>query len=108
MKTAGRRTQTRYATVRSKPSLWSGALEQILLNNAGWKVRKNPAAATCFFLTFPFIELTSAKTSAGLGVGINGMREHIRQFGGALLVLRSEPGTLIEARIPLFGYFGLE
>jgi PAS domain S-box-containing protein len=53
-------------------------------------------------------ELTSAKTSAGLGVGINGMRERIRQFGGELLVLRSEPGTIIEARIPLFGHFGLE
>lgn len=37
-----------------------------------------------------------------LGVGIGGMRERVRQFGGELSVSRAEPGTLIEARIPLF------
>jgi len=37
-----------------------------------------------------------------LGVGISGMRERVRQFGGDLTVTRAEPGTLVEARIPLF------
>ena len=64
MKTAGRGTQTRYATVRSEPSSWSGRLEQILLNHAGWKARKNPAAGRYFFLTFPFIELIGTKSLA--------------------------------------------
>jgi PAS domain S-box-containing protein len=40
--------------------------------------------------------------SPGLGVGIPGMRERVRQFGGDLIVSRAEPGTLIDARIPLF------
>jgi PAS domain S-box-containing protein len=38
-----------------------------------------------------------------LGVGIGGMRERVRQFGGELTVSRAEPGTLVEARIPIFG-----
>jgi hypothetical protein len=57
MKTAGGENQNRYATMRSKPSTWSGRLEQILLNHAGWKARKPPAKGEVFFLTFPFIEL---------------------------------------------------
>lgn len=40
--------------------------------------------------------------SFGLGVGIGGMRERVRQFGGELKVSRAEPGTMVEARIPLF------
>lgn len=36
------------------------------------------------------------------GVGLSGMRERVRQFGGELLITREEPGTMIEARIPLF------
>jgi two-component system NarL family sensor kinase len=37
-----------------------------------------------------------------LGVGIGGMRERVLQFGGELTVSRAEPGTMVEARIPLF------
>ena len=46
-----------YAAVRGTPITWSGRQEQTLLDNAGWKVRKSPAAGEVFFLTSPFIEL---------------------------------------------------
>jgi PAS domain S-box-containing protein len=48
-------------------------------------------------------ELANRSISSGLGVGVSGMRERVRQFGGDLTISRAEPGTLIEARIPLFG-----
>jgi two-component system, NarL family, sensor kinase len=41
--------------------------------------------------------------SQGLGVGVAGMRERLRQFGGELTISRAEPGTLVEATIPIFG-----
>jgi PAS domain S-box-containing protein len=36
------------------------------------------------------------------GVGITGMRERVKQFGGELRVLNADPGTLVEAVILLF------
>lgn len=36
-----------------------------------------------------------------LGVGISGMRERVSQLNGELRVLRAEPGTLVQASIPL-------
>jgi PAS domain S-box-containing protein len=40
--------------------------------------------------------------SQRLGVGVSGMRERVRQFGGELTMTSAEPGTLVEAKIPLF------
>ncbi len=37
-----------------------------------------------------------------IGVGISGMKERIEQFDGVFRVQRAEPGTLVEASIPLF------
>lgn len=48
-------------------------------------------------------EVAGNNSVTRLGVGIGGMRERVRQLGGELLVIRAEPGTLVEARIPLFG-----
>jgi len=47
-------------------------------------------------------ETTGRSHSSRLGVGITGMRERVRQFGGELTVSRAEPGTLVETKIPLF------
>jgi PAS domain S-box-containing protein len=48
-------------------------------------------------------EILGNRSHGNLGVGISGMRERVRQFGGELTVTRAEPGTLVEAKIPLFG-----
>jgi PAS domain S-box-containing protein len=48
------------------------------------------------------VKITGVGMTQRLGVGISGMRERIRQFGGELTVMQSEPGTLVEAQIPLF------
>jgi signal transduction histidine kinase len=37
-----------------------------------------------------------------MGVGVSGMRERIKQIGGEVKILPAEPGTLVEAVIPLF------
>ena len=47
------------------------------------------------------MELARSTSGVKMGVGVAGMRERLRQFGGDLSVRRSEPGTLVEARIPV-------
>ena len=48
--------------------------------------------------------------SLSAGVGISGMKERVKQLNGELRVSRAEPGTLVEATLPLFdsGNFGLD
>jgi PAS domain S-box-containing protein len=36
----------------------------------------------------------------GLGVGITGMRERVRQLGGTLEIMKENPGTLVRAKFP--------
>jgi PAS domain S-box-containing protein len=50
--------------------------------------------------------IAGQERAPALGVGITGMRERVRQFGGELTVARAEPGTLVEAKIPLFSMQG--
>lgn len=45
---------------------------------------------------------TTGMVPVPTGAGIGGMRERLKQFGGDLRVIRAEPGTLVEANIPLF------
>jgi hypothetical protein len=59
MKTAGKENPNRCAITRQPTELLGRKLELSLLNQVGWKARKHPATAKYFFLTFPFIELTS-------------------------------------------------
>jgi hypothetical protein len=58
MKTAGGRKTKPLRHHAQQTEHMGGRLGQILLNYAGWKLRKNPATGEVFFLTSPFIELT--------------------------------------------------
>jgi PAS domain S-box-containing protein len=42
-----------------------------------------------------------APAAASLGVGISGMKERVKQLNGELKVSRAEPGTAVEATMPL-------
>lgn len=48
-------------------------------------------------------KVLGGRVSLDQGVGIGGMRERIRQLNGELIITRADPGTLVEARIPIFG-----
>ena len=47
--------------------------------------------------------LLGKNPSVDQGVGVSGMRERVRQLNGKMILARAEPGTLVEARIPIFG-----
>jgi signal transduction histidine kinase len=46
-------------------------------------------------------KLDEVKSAVVPGVGIRGMRERLRQLGGALEIRSSEKGTIVEARLPV-------
>lgn len=43
-----------------------------------------------------------APSASSAGVGISGMKERVRQLNGEMRISRAEPGTLVEATIPLY------
>lgn len=45
--------------------------------------------------------LENRKASGGLGIGITGMRERVRQLGGKLEIISDEGGTLVRAELPV-------
>lgn len=47
-------------------------------------------------------DLPTGESVISSGVGLSGMRERIKQLGGRVTIQRAEPGTLVEAIIPLF------
>lgn len=49
-------------------------------------------------------EKLSGTTSGGVrGLGLRGMRERVRQFGGEIEIVRLEPGTLVRTQLPVRG-----
>jgi len=46
------------------------------------------------------------RTTSPMGVGISSMKERAKQINGELRVFRSEPGTVVEATIPLVDSIG--
>ena len=54
-----------------------------------------------FGVGMPIDEVTGGLAITA-GVGISSLRERVKQLGGELKILRAEPGTLVEAVIPLF------
>lgn len=53
-----------------------------------------------FGVGMPIDSVTGAL--AVTGVGVSSLRERVKQLGGDINILRAEPGTLVEAVIPLF------
>jgi len=47
-------------------------------------------------------DVLTGALSVPTGAGIGGMKERVKQFGGEVKVVRAEPGTLVEAVIPIF------
>jgi len=47
-------------------------------------------------------DVLTGALSVPTGARIGGMKERVKQFGGEVKVVRAEPGTLVEAVIPIF------
>ncbi len=54
-----------------------------------------------FGIGMPFDRVTGT-LKIFTGAGIGGLKERVMQLGGEVNIVRSEPGTLVEANIPLF------
>lgn len=46
------------------------------------------------------VEIAQRSATGTIGVGISGMRERLRQLGGALEIVSRKPGTLVRATLP--------
>ncbi len=49
----------------------------------------------------PLDKLDNPKSTGGLGIGITGMRERVRQLGGRLEIISDEGGTVVRAELPI-------
>ena len=45
-------------------------------------------------------EQTSQLQPGSIGIGLGGMRERVREFGGELRIANGNPGTIVEVSIP--------
>ena len=45
-------------------------------------------------------EPTAALRPSGIGIGIDAMRQRVKEFGGELRLSNSKPGTLVEVTMP--------
>ena len=60
-----------------------------------------------FGIGMPIDEATGT-IAVTAGVGLGSLRERVKQLGGDVNILRAEPGTLVEAVMPLFQRFSWE
>jgi PAS domain S-box-containing protein len=44
----------------------------------------------------------TGRLSVSTGAGLGGLKERVKQFGGEVKIVRADPGTLVEAMIPIF------
>lgn len=51
----------------------------------------------------PEEKLSAAAATGVRGVGLRGMRERVRQFGGEIEIVRLNPGTLVRMQLPVRG-----
>jgi hypothetical protein len=100
MKTAGKENPNRCAITRQPTELLERRLELSLLNQAGWKARKHPATAKYFFLTFPFIELTSYLSSderLAINLSVGHFLRHVQdEFAVFIFYLAEQTAQFVE------------